>query len=871
MNRKNCFKTLSAFFMLLALAFGCQPVSEEKPTANTGNTGTNPKKTFTITFDANSGTGEMKALTVEEGKSVELTENAFTKDGYDFDGWAKDKSATKADYLDKASIEAKGNMTLYALWKARKVTITFDANGGSGTAPEKIETTSDKTAALPSMTASNFSHWNTEKDGSGESYRESGNFTKDTTLYAIYLQAGEYKIIYHLDGGVNNPENPLVWRGEELWLREPTREGYSFRYWKDKNGETSRYPLIDENHLEVWAVWAKQTYKIVLHSNFDGLEDTEIPFAPEESSVRIWCPYSHDDYTFDKWYTDAACTKEPSFKELRYDCVIVHDVTADIHLYAGWKKNMYIHDLTIRVMNLPSSVKALSFWGNLNEWKYDNIMADKDAYIVNVVNGVAHFVFDKANIVAPLWCQFVPMTSKDMILNDATWWQTAFSGSSSFGDADNNLVYNFTEQGLSDGMTLTLDVKKVYGDVSNVFDTRFTTYDYTGAFTAALTGTLPTGIYTITYHSMIPMSTTFFSAETKVTLEPPKVAGYDFLGWYDNEDFRGEPITGWNAGEKKANVELWARWEEAEPEAPELAKGGEGVYSYTVNIEDISRAWGGSPESPAFTIMLLTDEQLENCKAEENFCVAFADTPEYQIYAYGNMKLADTSDTGNFAIYGQNVVDDVFQYYTGVAATVTDTMFTVTIDMTKLIKTDLKANCRENPAGVFMTNDDIVDLTGYKPYILALGSEDTDPDNYQMTGWYADLMAMAPDATFPAGELIKGAPVVPTCYDLTHYAGTMNVWEHEELIDNAFDFTFTVDSEITPPQSPEFAFTTGSWDFQACGVEIDVLDTEFLLKEGNNYYGNITFADGVLTTGETYTVTLIIKGNHEAYVKVSEK
>lgn len=870
MNRKNCFKTLSAFFMLLALAFGCQPVSEEKPTANTGNTGTNPKKTFTITFDANSGTGEMKALTVEEGKSVELTENAFTKDGYDFDGWAKDKSSTKADYLDKASIEAKGNMTLYALWKARKVTITFDANGGSGTAPEKIETTSDKTAALSSMTASNFSHWNTEKDGSGESYRESGNFTKDTTLYAIYLQAGEYKIIYHLDGGVNNPENPLVLRGEELRLREPTREGYSFIGWEDKGGNKSSW--VDKNRLEVWAVWAKQTYKIVLHSNCDELEDVTIPFAQEEHFVEIWYPFSRDDYTFDKWYTDAACTKEPDSRELESNLIIVHDATADIHFYAGWKKNVYIHDLTIRVMNLPSSVKALSFWGNLNEWKYDNIMADKDAYIVDVVNGVAHFVFDKCNIVVPLWCQFVPMTSKDMILNDGTWWQIAFSGSSEYANAENNLVYNFAEQGFSDGMALTLDVKKVYGDVSNVFDRRFTTDDYTGAFTAALTGiipTLPSGIYTITYHSKMPMNTTFFNAETKVTLETPRSAGYDFLGWYDNEDFRGEPITGWNAGEKKANVELWAKWEKVAPEVSELAKGGEGVYSYTVNIEDISSAWAGTTASPAFTIMLLTDEQLENCKAEENFCVAFADTPEYQIYAYGNMKLADTSDTGNFAIYGQNVVDDVFQYYTGVAATVTETTLTVTIDMTKLIKTDLKANCREYPAGVFMTNDDIIDLTGYKPYILALGSEDTDPDNYQMTGWIADLMAMAPGATFPAGELIKGAPVVPTCYNLTHYAGTMSGWVHEELIDNAFDFTFTVDSEITLPQNPAFAFSNGSWDFKACGVEIDALDTEFQLREGDD--DNIIFADGVLTTGETYTVTLIVKGNHEAYVKVSKK
>ena len=84
-----------------------------------------------------------------------------------------------------------------------------------------------------------------------------------------------------------------------------------------------------------------------------------------------------------------------------------------------------------------------------------------------------------------------------------------------------------------------------------------------------------------------------------------------------------------------------------------LAEGGEGVYSYTVNIADISGAWGGSKESPAFSVVLLTDEGLEKCIAEANFTVNPATAPEYQIGAFGNMKIADTSVTGVFAPYGQ--------------------------------------------------------------------------------------------------------------------------------------------------------------------------------------------------------------------------
>ncbi len=301
-----------------------------------------------------------------------------------------------------------------------------------------------------------------------------------------------------------------------------------------------------------------------------------------------------------------------------------------------------------------------------------------------------------------------------------------------------------------------------------------------------------------------------------------------------------------------------------------VAKGGEGVYSYTVNITDISKAWGGKETSPAFTIMLLTDAQLETCKTAANFKQATAENPEYQIGAYGNLKIDDTNKKGDFVVYGATAVNDVYQYYTGVVATVKDTTFTVTVDMTKLVLTDLKAcflpgDVNKNGESV-MTNDDIVNLKGYKPYVLALGAEDTDPDNYQMSAWNADLMKMTAGATLPSNAT-KAAPVVPTCKDLTSVAGTINGWTHAALTNNAVDFTATEDKDGKTDVA--FAFTNGSWDFKACGVEIKKLDKEYKLVEGAE--GNITFAAKVLTTGSEYTATLRVAGNHEAYVTVTAK
>ena len=143
-------------------------------------------------------------------------------------------------------------------------------------------------------------------------------------------------------------------------------------------------------------------------------------------------------------------------------------------------------DLTIVVTGLPDSVKALSMWGTPNEWKLANIEEEADKYIVDVESGKAEFKLGTYTFSTVLWCQFVPMTSKDMAMNDSTWWQTAFSGSSTYANAENNLVYDFTLKGAADTMTLTLDVGSVYTgrDIpGEIFIKRFNTEGFGEAFT----------------------------------------------------------------------------------------------------------------------------------------------------------------------------------------------------------------------------------------------------------------------------------------------------------------------------------------------------------------------------------------------------
>ncbi len=95
--------------------------STSNPGTSGGGSSTNPstpetpKTTYTITFNANGGTGSVASITEVAGTEITLPESTFTKDGNIFAGWA-----TTADgdvsYSDKAKITLTGNITLYAKW-----------------------------------------------------------------------------------------------------------------------------------------------------------------------------------------------------------------------------------------------------------------------------------------------------------------------------------------------------------------------------------------------------------------------------------------------------------------------------------------------------------------------------------------------------------------------------------------------------------------------------------------------------------------------------------------------------------------------------------------------------------------------------------
>lgn len=146
-------------------------------------------KEYRISYEPNGGTGEMQPEKAIYGSEYSIKENAFTRDHYSFTEWNTKSDGTGTSHED--TIIVSGDVTLYAQWTADLHEITFDANGGLINEQSKeVQTAAygDTLAGLPVavITSGTFIGWNTQKDGTGITYKNTMTVTGDLTLYAMY-------------------------------------------------------------------------------------------------------------------------------------------------------------------------------------------------------------------------------------------------------------------------------------------------------------------------------------------------------------------------------------------------------------------------------------------------------------------------------------------------------------------------------------------------------------------------------------------------------------------------------------------------------------------------------------------------------------
>ena len=168
----------------------------------------------TLRYNANGGPDEEDVVTTDEA-SIVVKEEVPNYPGFDFKGWntqanGKGTSYKAGDTVRFTAVHNEEEITLFAQWKSRPAnTIYYNANGGEGGPVNNFSNAIYATVQtnVPTRVGYTFVCWNTEADGSGDSYKGGDKYYftaahngEKVTLYAQW-QANDYTLSRDSNGG----------------------------------------------------------------------------------------------------------------------------------------------------------------------------------------------------------------------------------------------------------------------------------------------------------------------------------------------------------------------------------------------------------------------------------------------------------------------------------------------------------------------------------------------------------------------------------------------------------------------------------------------------------------------------------------------
>ena len=301
-------------------------------------------ETFTVTFNANSGSGTMANQTANT--STNLTQNSFTRTGYTFAGWGTSSGTSSVVYADQAPYAFTSSTTLYAQWTADQYIVTYDPNGsGSSVSPTSATFTVGGTALTlptPTRTGYTFTNWYTQASGGsvvGSPYTP----TSSTTIYAHWT-ANQYTITYdkNCSAATVSPTSAVFTvGGTALSLPTPTGcTGYTFNAWytQASGGSSISSSYSPTSSGTIYAQWTINQYVITYNANTGTYSDTTTSKTATldynvDALLHVPSTPSKTGHTLLGWSTSSTATTALS-------TYLVPAGTAT--LYAIWSENSYV-------------------------------------------------------------------------------------------------------------------------------------------------------------------------------------------------------------------------------------------------------------------------------------------------------------------------------------------------------------------------------------------------------------------------------------------------------------------------------------------------------------------------------------------------
>lgn len=225
-------------------------------------------KTYTIRYNANGGTGAPASQTKTSGKGLTLSSTVPTYTGHTFLGWATSASATSAKYSAGGAFNTDADTTLYAVWRANRYTVSYNANGGTGAPGSQTKTYGTAitlSTTKPTCEGYTFIGWSTDKTATTAMYTSGSQYTenKNIELFAVW-KANSYTVSFNANGGTNAPESFVKLHGTPATIstQVPSRTGYAFVGWATSaNATEAEYQPVEYYYANsaatLYAVWSK--------------------------------------------------------------------------------------------------------------------------------------------------------------------------------------------------------------------------------------------------------------------------------------------------------------------------------------------------------------------------------------------------------------------------------------------------------------------------------------------------------------------------------------------------------------------------------------------------------------------------------------
>ena len=503
-------------------------------------------KVWMLHFDANGGKYNGSGTTMpdqqfKDGEAQEIEANVFTREKHKFVCWNTKADGSGDSIVNQQEVLLTSDTTLYAQWH-KLYTITFHANGGSGSATTFNQTFEEGVSGqllnnLFSRTYYVFTGWNTKADGSGVSYDDKATITatSDMDLYAQWKAV--YKLTFNGNGATSNMAPQTFYAGEAQQINKNTitRSGYKFMAWNTKvDGSGTSYKdgeiITLKSNMTLFAQWE------LFAGSENGYEyvDLGLPSGTKWATCNVG---AKESYEYGSYYAWGEVSSKPKYS---WDNYLMGAKNAIIKYCSD--ENMGSNNFVDYVQILsPSDDAAQQAWGG--NWRMPMIqemdeLQDNCTWTWTTLNGVNGYLVKGSNGASI----FLPAAGS---YDGADMYESGFAAyywTSTLLSSNSNMAYAlyFSQD---EGNDYSFYMRYYGHSIRPIYTTNYSIiFDANGG-----TGTM--SVQKVQKGASLNLKSNAFTKD-----------GYVFTGWNTRADGKGELYMDNASILPKSNILLYAQW-----------------------------------------------------------------------------------------------------------------------------------------------------------------------------------------------------------------------------------------------------------------------------------------------------------------------